>query len=141
MQLPRSPRERDRLKVLHDLATAARGERLSQAQIGQILGVSVRQVRRLQRRYEEEGDTGLVHRARGRPSNRRLQEGLRQQAGAAPPTGTRATCGAAPARVARRPSQKLDLSKQRTPKPDDPSKCRYRRTFLSGRKADIPTLR
>jgi transposase len=40
----------------------------------EILGISRRQVSRLLRRYRREGWRGVVHRARGRPSHRRLKD-------------------------------------------------------------------
>jgi hypothetical protein len=43
------------------------------------LRLSTRQVRRLQRRLEAGGDPAVVHRLRGRPSNRRLDLTLRQK--------------------------------------------------------------
>jgi transposase len=41
------------------------------------LGLSYRQMRRLRRRYEQDGDAGLVHRLRGRRSNRKSVETVR----------------------------------------------------------------
>jgi hypothetical protein len=41
--------------------------------------LTIRQVRRLRRRYEQAGVEGLIHRLRGRPSNRRLPAALRQR--------------------------------------------------------------
>ena len=70
-----SRRERDRLKVLYGVA---RGER-PQKEGARLLRLTTRQVRRLVRRLEEQGDQGLIHRLRGRPSNRRLPAELRQQ--------------------------------------------------------------
>lgn len=75
MELRMSRKERDRLRVMAALA----GRRLRQREAARRLGLSVRQVRRIQRRYEAEGDAGLVHRGRGRPSNRRLPEALRRR--------------------------------------------------------------
>ncbi len=49
--------------------------RLTQKEAGMLLGLTDRQIRRLRRRMEQEGEHGLVHRARGRPSNRRIPEG------------------------------------------------------------------
>src|SRR5262245_9335381 len=72
---PMSQRERDILKVMH---TILAGER-TQAEAGRLLRLSVRQVRRIQRRLEAEGDQAVVHRLRGQPSNHRLDPGLRQQ--------------------------------------------------------------
>jgi transposase len=47
---------------------------LTQAAGGGHLGISERQVRRLTRRVREEGDAGVLHRGRGRSSNRRIPE-------------------------------------------------------------------
>ena len=47
-----------------------RGE-LTLKKASELLGLSYRQAKRSFRRYGEEGDKGLVHRLRGRPSNRR----------------------------------------------------------------------
>ncbi|MCX6072030.1 MAG: ISNCY family transposase [Chloroflexi bacterium] len=71
-----SQRERDRLKVVHELVT---GRQLTQAQAGELLRLSGRQVRRLVKRYREAGDGGLIHRGRGRPSNRRTPAETRQR--------------------------------------------------------------
>lgn len=70
-----SQRERDRLKVM---ALVLEGKRL-QKEAARLLGLTVRQVRRLQRRLEVDGDAGLVHRSRGRPSNHRRDPQLRAQ--------------------------------------------------------------
>lgn len=70
-----SQRERDVLKVMSGVL---RGER-SQVEASRLLGRSVRQVRRIQRRLEGEGDEGVIHRLRGRRSNRRKDEGQRER--------------------------------------------------------------
>lgn len=70
-----SQRERDVLKVM---AVVLRGER-TQAEAGRLLRRSVRQVRRIQRRLESQGDAGVIHRARGRPSNHRIPPAFRQR--------------------------------------------------------------
>ena len=64
-RIPMSQKERDVLKILHPVL---RGER-SQAEAARLLDLSVRQVRRLQRKLERDGDGALVHGLRGRPSN------------------------------------------------------------------------
>jgi hypothetical protein len=71
-----SRRELDRAGVL---ARVTEGS-LTQVQAAQQLGLSVRQVRRLLRVYVDEGPRGLASRQRGRPSNRRFPEGLREAA-------------------------------------------------------------
>jgi len=43
---------------------------LTQIEAAEVLGVSYRQVKRIYRRYREEGAKGLVHRSAGKPSNR-----------------------------------------------------------------------
>jgi transposase len=70
-----SGRERDRLKVLH----AVQEGHLTQRRGAGQLGISDRQVRNLLVRVEQEGDGGVVHRLRGKGSNRRLPESLRSR--------------------------------------------------------------
>ena len=71
-----SRKERERLRVMVVLEE----RRLRQREAAGRLGLSERQVRRILRRYRAEGDAGLVHRGRGRPSNRRLPQETRQRA-------------------------------------------------------------
>jgi hypothetical protein len=63
-----SQRERDRLKVLHEVEQ----KHLTQVEAAQRLKRTDRQVRRMLIRIREYGDGGIVHRLRGRPSNRKL---------------------------------------------------------------------
>jgi len=70
-----SIRERDVLKVM---AWVLSGQR-SQVEAARLLDCSERQVRRIQRRLEKQGDKGVVHRLRGKPSNRRLDLAHRQR--------------------------------------------------------------
>ena len=67
--------ERDRLKVM---AAVLAGNR-TQGEAGRLLKRSARQVRRIQRRLEREGDGGVIHKLRGRQSNNRKDRQLRQQ--------------------------------------------------------------
>jgi transposase len=71
-----STKDRDRLKVLHEV----KGEHLTQRAAAQQLGISDRWVRELLGRVKQEGDRGVVHRLRGRVSNRRLPEKVRTKA-------------------------------------------------------------
>jgi transposase len=71
-----STKERDRLKVLHEVEKKHLTQRGAAAQ----LGISNRWVRKLLLRLKGEGDRGVVHRLRGRPSKRRLAESLRTKA-------------------------------------------------------------
>jgi len=71
-----SAKDRDRLKVLHEV----RQGHLTQRQAGEPLGLTDRWVRKLLRRVNQEGDRGVVHRLRGRASKRRLPESVRRQA-------------------------------------------------------------
>jgi hypothetical protein len=73
--LEMSTKERDRLKVLHEVKQG----HLTQGAAGQQLGVTDRWVRKLLVRMKKEGDGGIVHRLRGRESNRRLAESLRHK--------------------------------------------------------------
>lgn len=69
-------RDRDRLKELH----AVIRRRQSVAEAARHMGVSRRQARRLLRRLEREGDRGVIHRLRGRRSNRAIPEAVRSRA-------------------------------------------------------------
>ena len=65
-----SQKERDRLKVLHEVGDG----KLKQTEAGAQLKLSTRQVRRLIRKMDKLGDRAVVHGLRGRPSNRRTSE-------------------------------------------------------------------
>ena len=71
-----STKDRDRLKVLHEV----RQGHLTQREAGEQLGFTDRWVRKLLGRVKKEGDRGVVHRLRGRASNRRLGEKVRRKA-------------------------------------------------------------
>lgn len=74
--LAMSQRERDVLKVM----SLVLEEKRTQREAGRLLCKSERQIRRIQRRLESEGDRAVIHRLRGRPSNRRVDEPLRTSA-------------------------------------------------------------
>jgi transposase len=78
MELLMSTQERDRLKVVSMLSAV--DTHMTQAQAAGLLGLSERQVRRLCAAYREQGDSALVHKSRGRPSNRRIPEQIKRQA-------------------------------------------------------------
>ncbi len=73
-RIPMSQKERDVLKIMHGVLA---GER-TQAEAARLLRISVRQVRRLQRKLQAGGDQALVHGLRGRPSNHRLDPAFRR---------------------------------------------------------------
>jgi transposase len=70
-----SQRERDRLKVLHEV----KQEHLTQVEAARRLKLTDCHVRRLLLRMRERGDGGIVHRLRGRPSNRKLAAAVEQK--------------------------------------------------------------
>jgi transposase len=57
-----------------------RERKISQQETSKRMGVSIRQVRRLAKRYRMEGLSGLVSKKRGRASKRRLDETVRATA-------------------------------------------------------------
>jgi hypothetical protein len=63
-----SARERDRLRVLHDLQQG----HLTQVAAAQRIKITDRQVRRLLLRLREQGDRAVIHGLRGRLSNRKF---------------------------------------------------------------------
>ena len=71
-----SLKERDRLRLVHEVE---RGY-VPGGEAARALGISHRQFRRILKRHREEGDKGLAHRLRGRPSNRRTPRASRSEA-------------------------------------------------------------
>lgn len=71
-----SGKERRRLEVLGRV----KSKELSLVKAAELLGMSYRQAKRVWARYQEEGDKGLVHRLRGRASNRHVQPIRKEQA-------------------------------------------------------------
>ena len=69
-------KELRRLKVIEQVLE----KRMKERQAGELLKLSVRQVRRLVWRVKKEGVKGLVHGLRGKESNRRHEESLRERA-------------------------------------------------------------
>jgi transposase len=71
-----SGKELGRLEALLDLSEG----RITAARAARLIGVSERQVFRLLRAYRARGAEGLVSRRRGRPSNRRYHDEIREAA-------------------------------------------------------------
>lgn len=70
-----SQRELQRLTVLE----AVSKKQTTQIEAAGCLSLSTRQIRRLQRRLERQGASGLAHGNRGRPSNHRFPERIRKR--------------------------------------------------------------
>ena len=71
-----SQRERDVLKAMSLVISGRR----TQVEAAKLIGRSVRQVRRIFARLRDQGDGGVVHRLRGRPSNNRIDASIRTRA-------------------------------------------------------------
>jgi transposase len=52
---------------------------LKQRKAGKLLGMSVRQVKRWVKRVRKEGEKGIIHRLRGRTSNRQFETGFKER--------------------------------------------------------------
>ncbi len=76
MNLTMSRKERDRLGTIR----AVDAGQITQKQAAEHLDLSARQVGRIVKRYRAEGDAGLLHRSRGRPSNRRIAPKVKRRA-------------------------------------------------------------
>ena len=68
-------REVDRVEVIREVL----GRRLRQGEASERLGICVRQVKRLVRRYREEGARGLRSRRRGRQASNGIAPELRRE--------------------------------------------------------------
>ena len=73
--LTMSRKERNRITIMAGI----KAKELSQVQAAELLGVSYRQAKRVWRRYQDEGDAGLVHRLRGKLGLRCKAPALRAQ--------------------------------------------------------------
>lgn len=71
-----SRKERERLTVM----VGVKDQELTLVQAAELMGVCYRQSKRIWKRYQADGDAGLVHRLRGQPSARRKPPALRAQA-------------------------------------------------------------
>ncbi len=71
-----SLRDRDRISLLRQVREGVLGA----TEAAERMGITPRHFRRLRKRWEEQGDAAVMHRSRGRLSNRRLPESLRERA-------------------------------------------------------------
>jgi len=71
-----SQKELTRLEVMQRIEKKT----LKQKEAAEMLGKSVRHVKRLLRAYRQSGAEGLVSKRRGKPSNNQMNEGVKQQA-------------------------------------------------------------
>lgn len=74
--LEMSGKERDRLVLLRQVEQGM----LSQMQAAKLLNITDRQVRKLLRKIEMEGDKGVVSKKRGKASNNQMPESLKEEA-------------------------------------------------------------
>lgn len=74
--LTMSQKKLTRLEIMPRLET----KRLRQREAAKMLGVSERHMRRLLRKYREQGVSGLISERRGRPSNNQLKPEIKRQA-------------------------------------------------------------
>jgi hypothetical protein len=66
------------LKRLHVIQKVLEGI-IKQVEAAEILSLSGRQVRRIVKRIRSEGSRGVIHRSRGRPSNRRISPNIKER--------------------------------------------------------------
>ncbi len=71
-----SQRELRRLHVIHKAIEGL----LKQKEAAELLSLSDRQIRRLIKKAGEEGDAGIIHKSRGKASNRRLPKKIKDKA-------------------------------------------------------------
>lgn len=70
-----SQKELKRLHVIHKILD----KKLKQTEATDLLGLCIRQIRRIVARVRQEGDAGIIHRARAKPSNRALPTRLKDK--------------------------------------------------------------
>ena len=74
--LQMSRKERRRLVVLSQVQEG----KISLVKAAELLGLCYRQMKRVWSRHQREGDGGVVHRLRGRRSNRQAKPGVKKRA-------------------------------------------------------------
>src|SRR5689334_22748057 len=70
-----SRKERDRLRIM----AGVKAREINQVQAAELMGLGYRQAKRVWRRYQSEGDAGLVHRLRGKAGLRCKPAALRTE--------------------------------------------------------------
>ena len=68
----------EELKRLHVIRKIL-DKRLKQVEAAKILGLSTKQIGRIAQRVHKEGDKGIIHKSRGRPSNRALPQRVKDK--------------------------------------------------------------
>ena len=66
-------------RIVLDALKRVKRKEITVVRASELMEVSLRQARRMWKRFSSEGDAGLVHRLRGRASNRRLKEEIGQR--------------------------------------------------------------
>lgn len=66
-------KELRRIKVVQEVSN----KHIAQKEAASMLSLSERQIRRLFKRFLKEGDMGLIHKGRGKPSNRKLPQEIK----------------------------------------------------------------
>lgn len=69
-----SKKERRRLEII----SRVKDKVITLKKAADLLGMSYRQMRRIFKRYKKEGDMGLIHKSRGKSSNRRIPENQKE---------------------------------------------------------------
>ena len=70
-----SPEELRRVSLINQ----AIGGSITQVKAADVIGLSYRQTKRLVARVREEGDTGIIHKSRGRPGSRRIDDEVKDK--------------------------------------------------------------
>lgn len=68
-------KELKRLKVIQDVI----GKNITQKTAAEILELSTRQIGRIAGRVKREGEAGIIHKSRGRPSSRKIPEKIKEE--------------------------------------------------------------
>lgn len=71
-----SQKDLKQLHIIHKVLDKA----LKQIEAADILGLCERQIRRIVKRVKEEGDSGVIHKSRGKPSHNKIPEKIKDKA-------------------------------------------------------------
>lgn len=70
-----SNKELRKLKIIYKVLE----EKMTQVKAGEVLGLTDRQIRRIIKKVREEGEKGIIHKSRGKTSNRKLPKKIKKR--------------------------------------------------------------
>jgi len=68
-------KEQEKLNIIN----ATREKKITNGQAAKMLGISIRQIKRLKKSIRAHGETAVIHRLRGKPSNHHIAQNIKDK--------------------------------------------------------------